>query len=77
MNGRGEAQLDSASRRPQLGEYSTSWASRTYFSFILPFMGVCSFNKQNVWDVPQVIEEETTVPQVRATKRVELGILGF
>ena len=32
------------------------------FSFILPFLGVCSINKKNVWNVPQVIDHETAVP---------------
>ena len=43
------------------------------FSFILPFTGVHSFNKQNVWDVSQVIEQETVVPQAMTRKSVELG----
>ena len=47
------------------------------FSFILPFTGVHSFSKQNVRDVPQVIEQETAVLQVRARKSAELGFLGF
>ena len=47
------------------------------FSFILPFTGVCRFNKQNVRNVPQVIEQETTVPQVRDRKSAELAFLGF
>ena len=47
------------------------------FSSILPFMGVGIFNKQNVRDVLQVIEKETTVSQVRTRKCAELGFLGF
>ena len=47
------------------------------FSFILPFTRVCSFSKQNVWNFPQVIEQETVVPQAMTRKSVELGFLGF
>ena len=47
------------------------------FYFILPFTEVHSFSKQNVWDVPEVIEQKTVVPQVRTRKSAELGFLGF
>ena len=32
------------------------------FSFILPFIGVHSFNNQNMRDVLQVIEQEIAIP---------------
>ena len=47
------------------------------FSFIWLFMGVCRFNKQNVRDVSQAIEQESAAPQAMARKSVELDFLGF
>ena len=42
------------------------------FSFIWLFTGACRFYKQNMWDVPQAIEQISADPQVRARKSVEL-----
>ena len=47
------------------------------FSFILPFIGVYGFYKQNVRDVPQAIEQISADSQERARKSAELEFLWF
>ena len=73
---RDKSRTDHASRSFHLGEYSSNWASRTYF-YLWMFTGVHGFYKQNVRDVSQVIEQIFEDLQERARKSAELDFLGF